>query len=93
MGRQINPLADAVVGAFVTNRWLPTFYQFRPEVMMTLGVWTSNMIKYVARCTGELSYAFGGVAGHFGAGSQIGASLLYLHPATLNLAVAYLDSR
>nr|WP_322042129.1 porin [Paraburkholderia sp. J67] len=96
MGRQINPFADAVLGAFVSNRWLPTFYQFRPEVMMAQGVWTSNMVKYAARwqyLTGEVSYAFGGQAGHFGAGSQIGASLLYLPAAPLNLAVAYLDSR
>ncbi|WP_082814276.1 porin [Paraburkholderia monticola] len=96
MGRQINPLADAVVGAFASNRWLPTFYQFRPEVMMAQGVWTSNMVKYAARwqyLTGEVSYAFGGTAGQFGAGSQIGASLLFLPPAPMNLAVAYLDSR
>lgn len=96
MGRQINPLSDAVLSAFVTNRWLPTFYQFRPEVMMAQGVWTSNMVKYAARwqyLTGEVSYAFGGTAGHFGAGSQIGASLLYLPAAPLNLAAAYLDSR
>ncbi|WP_429322620.1 porin [Paraburkholderia sp. GAS448] len=49
MGRQINPLADAVLSAFVTNLWLPTFYRFRPEVMMAQGVWTSNMVKYSAR--------------------------------------------
>lgn len=96
LGRQLNPLSDAVLDAFVTNRWLPTFYQFRPEVMMAQGVWTSNMVKYAARwqyLTAEVSYAFGGAAGHFGAGSQIGASLLYLPAAPLNLAVAYLDSR
>ena len=96
MGRQINPLTDAVVGAFVTNAWLPTFYQFRPEVMMAQGVWTSNMVKYAARwqsLTAELSYAFGGNAGAFGSGSQIGASILYLPGAPLRLAAAYLDSR
>lgn len=96
MGRQINPLADAVLRAFVTNLWLPTFYQFRPEVMMAQGVWTSNMVKYAARwqyLTAEVSYAFGGNAGAFGAGSQIGASLLYLPGEPLRLAAAYLDSR
>ncbi|NPT46629.1 porin [Paraburkholderia sp. 1N] len=96
MGRQINPLTDAVVGAFVTNAWLPTFYQFRPEVMMAQGVWTSNMVKYAARwqsLTAEVSYAFGGNAGAFGSGSQIGASILYLPGAPLRLAAAYLDSR
>ncbi|WP_206997800.1 porin [Trinickia mobilis] len=96
MGRQVNPLADAVLSAFVTNPWLPTFYQFRPEVMMAQGVWTSNMVKYAARwqyLTAEVSYVFGGNAGAFGAGSQIGASLLYLPGAPLRLAAAYLDSR
>jgi predicted porin len=96
MGRQINPLADAVLSAFVTNLWLPTFYRFRPEVMMAQGVWTSNMVKYSARwqyLTAEVSYAFGGNAGAFGAGSQIGASLLYLPAQPLRLAAAYLDSR
>jgi predicted porin len=96
MGRQVNPLADAVLSAFVTNSWLPTFYQFRPEVMMAQGVWTSNMVKYAARwqyVTTELSYAFGGNAGAFGSGSQIGASILYLPGAPLRLAAAYLDSR
>ncbi|CAE6687166.1 Outer membrane porin protein 32 [Paraburkholderia domus] len=96
MGRQINPLTDAVVGAFVTNAWLPTFYQFRPEVMMAQGVWTSNMVKYAAHwqyLTAEVSYAFGGNAGAFGSGSQIGASILYLPGAPLRLAAAYLDSR
>src|SRR5579864_240783 len=96
MGRQINPLADAVLSAFVTNLWLPTFYRFRPEVMMAQGVWTSNMVKYAARwqyLTAEVSYAFGGNAGAFGAGSQIGASLLYLPAQPLRLAAAYLDSR
>jgi len=96
MGRQINPLADAVLRAFVTNPWLPTFYQFRPEVMMAQGVWTSNMVKYAARwqyLTTEVSYAFGGNAGAFGSGSQIGASLLFLPGQPLRLAAAYLDSR
>jgi len=96
MGRQINPLADAVLSAFVTNPWLPTFYQFRPEVMMVQGVWTSNMVKYAARwqyLTTEVSYAFGGNAGAFGSGSQIGASLLFLPGQPLRLAAAYLDSR
>ena len=96
MGRQLNPLADVVLRAFVTNPWLPTFYQFRPEVMMAQGVWTSNMVKYAARwqyVTTEVSYAFGGNAGAFGAGSQIGASILYLPGVPLRLAAAYLDSR
>ncbi|MBN3761903.1 porin [Burkholderia sp. Ac-20365] len=96
MGRQINPLSDAVLSAYITNPWLPTFYQFRPEVMMAQGVWTSNMVKYAARwqyLTAEVSYAFGGNAGAFGSGSQIGASLIYLPGAPLRLAAAYLDSR
>lgn len=96
MGRQINPLADAVLSAFITNPWLPTYYQFRPEVMMAQGVWTSNMVKYAARwqyLTGEVSYAFGGNAGAFGSGSQIGASLIFLPGLPLRLAAAYLDSR
>jgi predicted porin len=96
MGRQLNPLSDAVLSTFVTNPWLPTFYQFRPEVMMAQGVWTSNMVKYAARwqyLTAEVSYAFGGNAGAFGAGSQIGASVLYLPGAPVRLGAAYLDSR
>jgi predicted porin len=96
MGRQINPMADAVLSAFITNPWLPTFYQFRPEVMMAQGVWTSNMVKYAVRyqyVTTEVSYAFGNSAGAFGAGSQIGASIVYLPGIPLRLAAAYLDSR
>jgi predicted porin len=96
MGRQINPMADAVLSAFITNPWLPTFYQFRPEVMMAQGVWTSNMVKYAVRyqyVTTEVSYAFGNNAGAFGAGSQIGASIVYLPGIPLRLAAAYLDSR
>ncbi|KXU84651.1 polymerase [Caballeronia megalochromosomata] len=96
IGRQLNPLADAVLSAFVTNRWLPTFYRFRPEVTMAQGVWASNMVKYSARwqyLRAEVSYAFGGMAGQFGAGSQIGASVLYLPPAPLTFGAAYLDSR
>jgi predicted porin len=96
MGRQFNPLADAVMQSFITNPWLPTFYQFRPEVTMAQGVWTSNMVKYAARfrdITAEISYAFGGQAGSFGAGSQIGASVLYAPALPLRLAAAYLDSR
>ena len=63
---------------------------------MAQGVWTSNMAKYAARwhdVAAELSYSFGGVAGDFGAGSQIGASLTYLPAWPLKLAAAYLDSR
>ncbi len=96
MGRQINPFADAVLGSFISNRWLPSFYQFRPEVTMAQGVWTSNMVKYAVRyqyLTAEVSYAFGGQAGQFGAGSQIGASILYLPAAPLTFSAAYLDSR
>jgi predicted porin len=96
MGRQINPFADAVLSSFISNRWLPSFYQFRPEVMMAQGVWTSNMVKYSVRLqylTAEISYAFGGQAGQFGAGSQIGASILYLPGAPLTFSAAYLDSR
>jgi predicted porin len=96
MGRQLNPLSDAVLSAFISNPWLPTFYQFRPEVMMAQGVWTSNMVKYAARwqyITAEVSYAFGNNAGAFGSGSQIGASVLFLPGWPLKLAAAYLDSR
>ncbi len=96
MGRQTNPLADAVLRTFVTAGWLPTVYQFRPEVNMAQGVWTSNMAKYAASwhdVTLELSYAFGGQAGAFGAGSQIGASVAYVPQGPLRLAAAYLDAR
>ena len=96
LGRQTNPLADAVLKTFVTSPWLPTVYQFRPEVAMAEGVWTSNMAKYAARwkdITLELSYAFGGQAGAFGAGSQIGASITYIPQWPLRLAAGYLDAR
>lgn len=96
MGRQTNPLADAVLKTFVTSPWLPTVYQFRPEVSMAEGVWTSSMVKYAARwkdVTLELSYAFGGQAGAFGAGSQIGASIAYIPQWPLRLAAGYLDAR
>jgi len=96
LGRQTNPLADAVLKTYVTNSWLPTVYQFRPEVGMAQGVWTSNMAKYIARwkdVTFEVSYAFGGQAGSFGAGSQFGASLAYIPQWPLRLAAGYLDAR
>jgi predicted porin len=96
LGRQFNPLADAVMRTYVTNSWLPTFYLFRPEVGMSEGAWTSNMAKYAAQwrdLTVELSYAFGGEAGDFGAGSQIGASIVYSPALPFRLAAAYLDAR
>ncbi|MDR5807742.1 porin [Caballeronia sp. LZ019] len=96
LGRQVNPLATAVLRTYVTNPWLPTVYVFRPEVGMAQGVWTSNMAKYTARwqdVTMELSYAFGGVAGAYGAGSQIGASVTYVPGWPLRLGAAYLDTR
>ncbi|WP_233271999.1 porin [Paraburkholderia acidiphila] len=96
LGRQTNPLADAVLKTYVSAQWLPTVYQFRPEVSMAQGVWASNMAKYIARwqdVTLELSYAFGGQAGAFGAGSQIGASISYIPQWPLRLAAGYLDSR
>ncbi|MFP6562665.1 porin [Paraburkholderia sp. B3] len=96
LGRQTNPLADAVLRTYVTASWLPTVYEFRPEVSMAEGVWTSNMAKYAARwndVTLELSYAFGGEAGSFGAGSQIGASIAYIPAWPLKLAAGYLDAR
>jgi predicted porin len=81
----------------VSASWLPTVYQFRPEKTMAEGVWTSNMAKYAVRwldLTVEASYAFGGQAGKFGSGSQIGASVLYT-PAALPLRISagYLDAR
>jgi predicted porin len=96
LGRQLNPLADAITRTYVTNGWLPTFYLFRPEVGMAQGAWTSNMAKYAAQwrdLTVELSYAFGGTAGSFGAGSQIGASIVYSPALPFRLAAAYLDAR
>jgi predicted porin len=96
LGRQLNPLADAVLRSFVSNAWLPAFYQFRPEVGMAQGVWTSNMAKYAAQWHDivlELSYAFGGTAGSFGAGSQIGASVAWLPGGPLRMGAGYLDSR
>ncbi|WP_321910020.1 MULTISPECIES: porin [unclassified Paraburkholderia] len=96
LGRQTNPLADAVLKTYVSAQWLPTVYQFRPEVAMAQGVWASNMAKYIARwqdITLELSYAFGGQAGAFGAGSQIGASVTYIPQWPLRLAAGYLDTR
>lgn len=96
LGRQINPLADAVLRTFISNAWLPTVYQFRPEVGMAEGVWTSSMAKYAAHwhdVTLELSYAFGGNAGAFGAGSQLGASIAYVPQGPVRLAAGYLDAR
>jgi predicted porin len=96
LGRQTNPLSDAVLQTYVSAPWLPTVYQFRPEVGMAQGVWTSNMAKYTASWHDvrlQLSYAFGGTAGSFGAGSQIGASLAYIPQGPLRLAAAYLDAR
>jgi predicted porin len=96
LGRQTNPFADAALQTYISNAWLPTVYEFRPEVGMAQGVWTSNMAKYAARwrdVTLELSYAFGGNAGAFGAGSQIGASVAYVPGGPLRFAAAYLDSR
>jgi predicted porin len=96
LGRQLNPMADAVAHTYITNSWFPTLYEFRPEVGMAQGMWTSNMAKYAAAwhdVTLELSYAFGGTAGAFGAGSQLGASLAYTPQGPLRLGAAYLDSR
>ena len=96
LGRQTNPLSDAVLRTYVSAPWLPTVYEFRPEVGMAQGVWTSDMAKYAASwhdVTLEVSYAFGGTASSFGAGSQIGASIAYVPQGPLRLAAAYLDAR
>ncbi|RKP56778.1 porin [Pararobbsia silviterrae] len=95
LGRQLNPFADAVMRTYITNPWLPTVYQFRPEVGMAQGVWTSSMAKYAAQwhdVTVEGSYAFG-TTGAFGAGSQIGASIAYVPQGPVSLAAGYLDAR
>ncbi|MGF6773566.1 putative porin [Paraburkholderia sp. GAS199] len=92
LGRQLNPMADAVGRTYMSQN----FYQFRPEVGMAQGNFTSSMAKYAAAwhdVTVELSYAFGGTAGAFGAGSQIGASIAYVPKGPLRLGAAYLDSR
>lgn len=92
LGRQLNPMADAVGRTYMSQN----FYQFRPEVGMAQGNFTSNMAKYAAAwhdVTLELSYAFGGSAGAFGAGSQIGASIAYVPKGPLRLGAAYLDAR
>ena len=95
MGRQRNPVVDAMLQTFVSNSWIPSFYAFRPEAIMVGGIWTDNMVKYASKwkdVTMELSYALGGVAGHTSDGGQLGASLTYAPNGPFQAAAGYLDS-
>lgn len=95
LGRQFNPLADAMVRNYSSNAWLPTVYVFKPEATMAEGVWSSNMAKYVARyefVQVELSYSFGNVAGEFSHGRQMGAMLEYSSGGPFRAAAAWVDA-
>jgi predicted porin len=96
MGRQTNVLVDVVTQSYASNAWVPYNQSFQPEVTLLGGIWSSNMAKYSARVgnvIGELSYAFGNVAGQMASGSQLGVGVAYLPATSVNLAAGYMDSR
>ncbi|SAL05760.1 outer membrane protein (porin) [Caballeronia calidae] len=94
LGRQYSPLIEGMtIGGYGSNSWIPYNYSFSPEVSMAGSVWASNQIKYTARLNDlfvSIGYAFGGVAGHFNYGQQIGAAAAYI-PRTIpiTLGAAY----
>jgi len=95
LGRQRNPVVDAMLQTFISNGWIPSFFAFRPEAVMVGGIWTDNMVKYANQwhdVTMELSYALGGVAGHSSYGGQLAASLTYAPNGPFQASAGYLDS-
>jgi predicted porin len=81
LGRQYNVMIEGItVGGYASNPWIPLDFSFQPEVTLTGGIWTSNQAQYRIRVHDFMfstGYAFGGDAGHFAYGSQIGAAAAY----------------
>jgi predicted porin len=95
LGRQINTLTDVVSRAYASNPWVPGSNVFAPELIMTGGDRTSNLVKYAVDISdffGEASYAFGGVAGHASYGSQTAAGIGWF-PGAVRVAAGYGVSR
>ncbi|WP_322015410.1 porin [Paraburkholderia sp. J12] len=76
LGRQYNVMIEGItIGGYGSNPWIPYDFTFQPEVTLTGGIWTSNQAQYqihVHDIMFSAGYAFGGDAGHFGYGSQVG---------------------
>lgn len=81
LGRQYDPVVDMAQPTTFNGQW-GAFFSHPADIDNTdNGFRVNNSVKYVSPrfggVQGELFYAFGGVAGQFGAQSTIGAGLSY----------------
>jgi predicted porin len=81
LGRQYDPVVDNAQATTFNGQW-GAYFSHPGDIDNTdNGFRVNNAVKYVsprfAGVQGELFYAFGGVAGQFGAQSTIGAGLNY----------------
>lgn len=81
LGRQYDPVVDNAQSTTFNGQW-GAFFSHPADIDNTdNGFRVNNAVKYVsprfAGVQGELFYAFGGVAGSFGAQSTVGAGLNY----------------
>lgn len=81
LGRQYDPVVDMAQATTFNGQWGALFSHPGDIDNTDNGFRVNNAVKYVsprfAGVQGELFYAFGGVAGQFGAQSTIGAGLSY----------------
>jgi len=81
LGRQYNVMIEGVVmGGYSSNPWIPSDFNFQPEVTMTGGIWSSNQVQYHGRYKDfriSTAYSFSGNAGRMAYGSQYGVAATY----------------
>ncbi|SAL51163.1 outer membrane protein (porin) [Caballeronia udeis] len=81
LGRQYNVMIEGVVmGGYSSNPWIPSDFNFQPEVTMTGGIWSSNQVQYHGRYKDfrvSTAYSFSGNAGRMAYGSQYGVAAAY----------------
>jgi predicted porin len=98
IGRQYNVMIEGVVmGGYSSNPWIPSDFNFQPEVTMTGGIWSSNQVQYHGRFKDfriSTAYSFSGTAGSMSNGSQYGVAAAYA-PANgpITLGGAYKATR
>jgi predicted porin len=81
LGRQYNVMIEGIVmGGYSSNPWIPSDFNFQPEVTLTGGIWSSNQIQYHGKFQDfriSTAYSFSGNAGHMSYGSQYGVAAAY----------------
>lgn len=81
LGRQYNVMIEGVVmGGYSSNPWIPSDFNFQPEVTMTGGIRSSNQVQYHGKYKDfriSTAYSFSGNAGRMAYGSQYGVAAAY----------------